>query len=39
MALDMRPLHTSFGVEIAGIDVRRIDEAVFREGERELDDH
>ena len=39
MALDMRPLHTSFGVEIAGIDVRRIDEAVFREVARALDDH
>jgi alpha-ketoglutarate-dependent 2,4-dichlorophenoxyacetate dioxygenase len=39
MALDMRPLHSSFGVEIAGIDVRRIDEAVFREVARALDDH
>ena len=39
MALDMRPLHSSFGVEIAGIDVRRIDDAVFREVARALDDH
>ena len=39
MALDMRPLHSSFGVEIAGIDVRRIDEALFREVARALDDH
>ena len=39
MALDMRPLQSSFGVEIAGIDVRRIDDAVFREVARALDDH
>jgi alpha-ketoglutarate-dependent 2,4-dichlorophenoxyacetate dioxygenase len=39
MALDIRPLHPSFGVEIAGIDVRRIDEVVFREVARALDDH
>jgi alpha-ketoglutarate-dependent 2,4-dichlorophenoxyacetate dioxygenase len=39
MALDMRPLHSSFGVEIVGIDVRRIDDAVFREVARALDDH
>src|SRR5580765_7684945 len=39
MALDMRPLHPSFGVDIAGIDTRRIDEAVFGTVARALDDH
>ena len=39
MTLDMRPLHSSFGVEIVAIDVRRIGEAVFREVSRALDDH
>ena len=39
MALDIRPLHPLFCVEIAGVDVRRIDEAAFREVARALDDH
>ena len=39
MALQMRPLHSAFGVEILGIDVRRVDDAAFGEIRRALDDH
>jgi alpha-ketoglutarate-dependent 2,4-dichlorophenoxyacetate dioxygenase len=39
MAIETKPLHSLFGVEIVGIDVRRLDEATFREIARALDDH
>ena len=39
MALQMRPLHSAFGVEILGIDVRSVDDAAFGEIRRALDAH
>ena len=39
MALQMRPLHPSFGMEIAGVDVRRVDADAFREIAAAFDDH
>jgi alpha-ketoglutarate-dependent 2,4-dichlorophenoxyacetate dioxygenase len=39
MALQMRPLHSAFGVEILDIDVRRVDDGAFGEIRRALDDH
>jgi alpha-ketoglutarate-dependent 2,4-dichlorophenoxyacetate dioxygenase len=39
MALRMRPLHSAFGVEILGIDVRSVQDAAFAEIQRALDDH
>jgi alpha-ketoglutarate-dependent 2,4-dichlorophenoxyacetate dioxygenase len=39
MALEMRPLHPSFGMEIVGVDVRRVDAAAFREIAAAFDDH
>jgi alpha-ketoglutarate-dependent 2,4-dichlorophenoxyacetate dioxygenase len=39
MALEMRPLHPSFGIEIVGVDVRRVDADAFREIAAAFDDH
>ena len=39
MALEMRPLHPAFGVEIGGVDVRRLTEDAFREIAAALDEH
>jgi alpha-ketoglutarate-dependent 2,4-dichlorophenoxyacetate dioxygenase len=39
MALDTRPLHPWFGVEIEGVDVRRLDAATFAEIARAFEDH
>ena len=39
MALEMRRLHPAFGVEIGGVDVRRLTEDAFREIAAALDEH
>lgn len=39
MAIETRPLHALFGVEIAGIDVRRVDDATFSAVADALDEH
>ena len=39
MALQTRPLHPLFGVEIVGIDVCSVDDAVFAEIAEAFDDH
>ena len=39
MTIETRPLHSLFGIEIAGIDVRRVDDTTFGEIARALDDH
>ena len=39
MALEMRPLHPAFGVEIGGVDVRRLSEDAFRDVAAALDEH
>jgi alpha-ketoglutarate-dependent 2,4-dichlorophenoxyacetate dioxygenase len=39
MALQMRPLHSAFGVEILEIDVRTVDDAAFGKIRRARDDH
>ena len=39
MALETRPLHALFGVEIVGVDVRRVDDATFGRIVDALDEH
>jgi alpha-ketoglutarate-dependent 2,4-dichlorophenoxyacetate dioxygenase len=39
MALETRPLHAMFGIEILGVDVRRVDDAGFREIVDAFDEH
>lgn len=39
MTLDLRPLHPSFGVEVVGVDVRRVDDQTFAEIVAAFDRH
>jgi len=39
MALAIRPLHPSFGAELCGVDVRRVDDAVFAEIVAAFEEH
>ena len=39
MALETRPLHPQIGVEIVGVDVRRVDDPTFAEIRRAFEDH
>ena len=39
MALTLRPLHARFGVEVLDVDIRRVDDATFREIAAAFDEH
>src|SRR5262245_56095685 len=39
MALTVKPLHSLFGVEIGGVDVRRVDDQAFQHIARAFEDH